>query len=155
MDPYDTKSTRAVWTRVLQTTHLPEMPLVSPESELLAMIEGERKACSVYRCLARKGGCHAKRLEAMAAQEAAHARRLEVLYVLLTGQKVAPTPCVVENSANLRDSLHRCYLAELSSVRTYCDAARQRPEHAPLFYALAREERQHSRSLHAMASRLL
>ncbi len=155
MDPYDTAATRAVWTRVLQTTRLPEMPQVPAEAELLSMIEGEQKASAAYLSLARRGGNYAPLLRSMAAQEASHARRLQVLYYLLTGQKPKPRAAAVRTPGKLRDALHDCYMAELSSVRTYCAAAQQRKEHAELFYALAREERQHSKNLQNMAARLV
>ena len=94
-------------------------------------------------------------LQKMAREEACHARKLETVYFLWTGEcadvSVGDLPCY-RCAAELLRAMHR---AKLEAAAAYRQAAEELPEYRCLFLALAEEEMRQAACFFALLQRCI
>lgn len=141
-----------VWERVMAASA--QEPVAAPprqeaglrETVLMELLEEELADCCTYQVLAERVRREVRRmLLRLAQEEAAHYRRLEAVYYLLTGSRPCPDrpkmPCV----ACTNEELRRRYRQEIESAGRYHALADQAGSLACVFHGLGNEEERHAR----------
>ena len=138
MANYDEKMAERVWQRVRAGEQ--------EQLNLQGMIQEELASSATYRQLARQlGGREGEALQRMAREEQTHAECLRGIHMLTTGEVVLPkAPRPVPERPQLQ--LRRAYAGELKRIGAY-DALAAHGEYGHVFASLARQEREHSRTI--------
>lgn len=150
MNPYDKEKTREIWKRVLSEEE--PMECRAMDSELLRkMIEIEKTDACIYRMLARRAsGKNAECFKRMSREEAGHARKLEALFYLWTGERACVVSGKLPHFKCLAEALRIRHPMELTGAEKYREAAEQLPEFRDLFHRLADDESRHAEQILCM-----
>ena len=151
MDPYDKEKTRQIWKRVLGEEC--SEARATDSARLRELIAAEKTAARVLaawsRCIC------GETLQRIAREEACHARKLETVYFLWTGECadvcIGDLPCY-GCAAELLRAMHR---AKLEAAASYRQAAEELPEYRCLFLALAEEETRQADCFFALLQRYI
>jgi len=140
MDPYDKEKTREIWKRVLGEEESCDCRAF--DSELLReMIAEEKTSACAYRALARcAGGQSREQLCRFAEQALCHARKLDAIYYLWTGERACVTSGEVPRFRCLPEGLREMHGRETVSAARCHRTAEELPDHAEVFHAAAREK---------------
>lgn len=140
-----------VWERVLAASAAypisekqPEKPGLTAE-QVLQLLQQELLNAVTYETLAaRVGKRNRQRLLALAREERQHARQLEAVYYVLTGQRPCPDrvkgPCV----ACTNEALRSAYGREVAGADRYQKLAGQAGSFSAVFQRLSCAEQRHS-----------
>lgn len=150
----------AVWQRVMamsaeapepRTVHRTQMAQPSQgltEIRVMELLQGELADACTYQTLANRTRGEARRcLQQLAREERQHARKLETVYYVMTGQRPCPdrpkAPCV----ACLNEELRKRYEEEIEGAARYHKLAEQAGSFAQTFHGLGLEEERHGRTI--------
>lgn len=144
MNPYDKEKTRQIWKRVLgEEESEPDCALDS--ERLRVMIENEKTASCTYSMMARRAGsCGGDLLRRLAKEEAAHAKKLETVYFLWTGEHACAVSGNLPKFACIAEGLRQIHGEELKTAKLYQRTAEELPEFRDLFLCLSADETRHS-----------
>lgn len=149
MDIYDSEAVQKVWQRVLQKpgTEIPETAL----EDWIASCMGARRS---YLAMAGQSRRLGRLFRTMAAEEAAHIRKLQGLRWLLYGRRDQIFSGSAEGKRDFHAALRSRYEAEQAAVREYRTAAQRYPQQEALFLTLAEDAERHCRLLQRAAEGL-
>ena len=135
MDPYDKEKTRQIWKRVLGEE---ETPVCALDSAALRTWIAEKKtdACT-YEALARQAPAGRELLRRLGREARCHARRLEAVYYLWTGEAAEAVSGPLPRQESLCAALRARHRAELESAQRFRRAAEELPEFRAAFLDLA------------------
>ena len=142
MDPYDKEKTRQIWKRVLGEEE-PEDGCAMDSERLRAMIADEKTDACVYRVLARRAGSGGETLRRISREEQRHAKRLETVYFLWTGEKAQAVSNSLPKYGCMAEALRDRHQHEMAGAKRYCRTAEELPEFRSLFLELAADETCH------------
>ena len=160
MEPMNPKQEQRVWSRVMgvQTacTRLAQrenqegardIPVLDAES-LMELYTAQLRAACTYRTLANMArGCVRQTLMRLTEEKRGHARRIEAMYYIQTGQKPCPdqpkTPCV----SCLNEALRQAYREEQCAAELYRRYAKNAGDFACVLEQLAQEACRHAQML--------
>lgn len=153
----DTLRCDAVWQRILpnmdpypearkQAAKRTEAKIT--ESDILRYIEDELRDRYCYMALSRKGRTKAeiRCLASIGAAEAAHAKKLEAVYFLMTGKNPCVSAPELPRICRFADTLRQRYFEEKKAHQEYLGAAQRTEDEKvkELLECLAAEEADHA-----------
>lgn len=140
MDPYDKEKTREIWKRVLGEEESCDCRAF--DSELLRqMIAEEKTMVCAYRSLARcAAGQSREQLRRFGEQALCHARKLEAVYYLWTGERACASSKEVPRFRCFAEGLRELHGRETASAVRLNRTAEELPDYAEVFYTAAREK---------------
>ena len=142
MDPYDKEKTCQIWKRVLGEEE-PDDGCAMDSERLRAMIADEKTDACIYRILARGARCGGEILRRISREEHCHAKRLEAVYFLWTGEKAQAVSNSLPKYACMAEALRDRHQHEVAGARMYRRTAEELPEFRELFLELAADEACH------------
>ena len=131
------ESFASVWQRVTG-----EMEADDGAERLRRLIQAETDAAAFYTALARRSAGRAGTLFAIAADDARHARLLQLEYFLLTGDTFAPAKGG-QDAKGVLSALRQGYLGKRRSEREYRALSEK-------YASIADDEARHAQSLRAV-----
>ena len=147
------KNFDSVWQRVNHSADPAGIPAAGDDRAALQyMIQKEHESHSIYKYLAsHTNGKNSARFSAMAADEARHLKRLQLEYLLLTGDSYAPAAFVVPREGNVT-LIRMAYMDEAAAEKGYLDAARttQNQNLQKIYLAHSADENRHGIYLRSM-----
>ena len=146
------KNFSSVWQRVNPANSPPAASPTDDRAVLQHMIQKEHESQSLYRHLAsRTRGRNSARFLAMAQDEARHLKRLQLEYLLLTGDSYSPAAFTLPREGTVT-LIRMAYIDEAAAEKGYLDAARntQRQNLQKIYLAHSADENRHGTILRAM-----
>ncbi len=141
-----------VWKRVNPTASSTTPSGGDDRAALQYMIQKEHESQSLYKHLAaRTKGKNSARFSAMASDEARHLKRLQLEYLLLTGDSYSPAAFVVPREGTVT-LIRMAYMDEAAAEKGYLDAARttQKQNLQKIYLAHSADENRHGMILRSM-----
>ena len=139
MDPYNKEKTREIWKRVLGEDE-GECSCAMDSERLRRMIEAEKTDACVYRSLSRSAGSCCEALRRLGQECQCHAKKLETIYFLWTGEKACAASGQLPCYGCMAEALRCQYQRAQAAAAGYERAAEELPEYQGMFQELAGEK---------------
>lgn len=150
MNPYDKEKTRQIWKRVLGEEE--ESCCRALDSERLReMIAAEKTSACAAMALARcTGRCGEEMLRRLAREKCGHAKKLETVYFLWTGEAACAGSGQIPQYTCPAEGIRQLYRETIAASAQYGRTAEELPEFRALFSSLAEEKRRHGELLRCL-----